>query len=69
MKNREAQMLKDAIDMTLICLSHALEEPVDADTYIHIAMDYLDTVGRYVHTRQEGMFYTKEINDDEDELK
>ena len=69
MKNREAQLVKNAIDTALICLSHALEEPADAESYIHIAMDELECCARYVHQRQDAIYYTREINDDEAELE
>lgn len=65
MKNREAQMIKNAIDTALICMSHALEEPASAETYIHIAMDELECCARYVHERQDGEFFMREIEDDE----
>ena len=66
MKNREAQMVKNAIDTALICLSHAMEEPTSAEAYIHIAMDELECCARYVHERQDGKFFMREIDDNDE---
>ena len=65
MTNREAQMIKDKIDIALIALSHALEEPLAAEAYIHIVMDELEVCGRYVQERQAFRYYVKEVPDDE----
>lgn len=66
MTNREGQLIKDKIDIALICLSHALEEPMNSEAYIHIAMDELDIVGKYVQERLARQYYMKEVEDDTD---
>ena len=67
MTNREAQMIKDKLDIALICLSHALEEPISAEAYIHIVMDELDVCGRYVQERLAKQYTQREIPDDEED--
>lgn len=66
MTNREAHMIKDKLDIALICLSHALEEPASAETYIHLVMDELEIAARYVTERQTLRAYMKEVDDEED---
>lgn len=65
MTNREAMILKDKIDIALICLSHALEEPMSAESYMHIAMDELELCGRYVEERQGKQYCVREVEEEE----
>jgi len=66
MTNREAMFLKDKIDIALICLSHAMEEPMSAESYMHIAMDELELCGRYVEERQGKEYYVRELEEDKE---
>ena len=66
MTNREGQLIKDKVDIALICLSHALEEPMSAEAYIHMAMDELEICGRYTHERLIKDYYVKEVEDETD---
>jgi len=59
-------ILKDKIDIALICLSHAMEEPMSADSYMHIAMDELELCGRYVEERRGKEYYVRELEEDKE---
>ena len=60
-------MIKNSIDTALICLSHALEEPISAETYVHMAMDELEVCARYAHERQTLHYFQRELSDDDNE--
>lgn len=63
MTNREAKLIKDKLEIALVCCSHALEEPASAESYLHIIMDELDLCGRYIEERQAYGYNVKEIFD------
>lgn len=65
MTNREAQIIRDKLEIAMICCSHALEEPMSVESYLHIIMDELEICQRYVTERQGQRLFERETKDDD----